>query len=110
MGKWPIFLIFSFFIISCSTFNKSKSSKTLLWGDWYGGPGTKYSVTGNNKQWIQDLPAGNALFVHEQDGIFINHSANTKSFYELKGNKIYYDIDKSDKKGITSSRHYQPIL
>jgi|GEM_PF-2320784 hypothetical protein len=98
MKKFLILLIFSTFVLSCTTSNKSKNSEALLWGDWYGGPGTKYSVSENSKEWIQDLAAGNALFVHGKDHIFINHSADTKSVYELTGEKIYYDIDKPDKK------------
>jgi hypothetical protein len=98
MKKWPIFLIFSTFIFSCVSSKTSIPSETLLWGDWYGGPGTKYSVTGNKKQWIQDLPAGNALFIYGKDHVFINHSAKTQSIYELKENKIISDMDKPDKK------------
>ncbi|HSY62374.1 MAG TPA: hypothetical protein VK796_10880 [Cytophaga sp.] len=94
MKKWHILLIFSAFVISCTTSKTSSTSEALLWGDWYGGPGTKYSVIGNKKQWIQDLPAGNARFVYGKDHIFINYSANTKSIYELKGNKIFSDMDK----------------
>ena len=59
-----IFLIFSAFLISCSTAKTSNPSETLLGGDWYGGPGTKYSVSGNKKEWIQDLPASNTPFVY----------------------------------------------
>lgn len=70
----------------------------MLWGDWYGCTGTKYSVSGNKKQWIQDLPASNTLFIYGKDHIFIHQARGDKSVYELKGNKIYSDMDKSDKK------------
>lgn len=51
MQNWPIFLIFSVFILSCTASNSSRPiDERLLWGDWYGGSGTKYSVTGNKKR------------------------------------------------------------
>jgi hypothetical protein len=98
MKKWPIFLIFSLFIHSCSTSKNIKPTETLLWGDWYGGPSTKYSVNGNKKEWIQDLPASNTPFVYGKDHIFIHQARGDKSLYEVKENKIYGDIDKPDKK------------
>lgn len=96
MKNWPIFLIFSAFLISCSTSKTSKTYEALLWGDWYGGTGTKYAVTGNKKEWIQDLPASNTLFVYGKDHIFIHQARGDKSVYEVKGNKIYSDMDKPD--------------
>jgi hypothetical protein len=98
MKNWPIFLIFSVLILSCSTSKKSIPTETLLWGDWYGGPGTKYSVSGNKKKWIQDLPASNVLLIHGKDHLFINSSDNSKMLYEVKGKKIYYQINIADKK------------
>lgn len=88
-------MIFSAFILSCTTSKTSTSTdETLLWGDWYGGAGTKYAVDGNKKEWIQDLPASNTLFVYGQDHIFIHQARGDKSIYEVKGNKIYSDMDK----------------
>ncbi|WP_157447094.1 hypothetical protein [Cytophaga aurantiaca] len=98
MKTFSIVLIFSAFLISCLTSKTSTTSEVLLWGDWYGGPGTKYSVSGNKKEWIQDLPASNTLFVYGQDHIFIHQARGDKSVYKLKGNKIYSDMDKPDKK------------
>jgi hypothetical protein len=98
MKKWPILLIFSAFLFSCSTSKTSTKTEELLWGDWYGGPGTKYAVNGNKKEWIQDLPASNTLFVYGKDHIFIHQARGDKSVYEVKRNKIYGDIDKPDQK------------
>lgn len=70
----------------------------MLFGDWYGGTGIKYSVTNGKKEWIQDLPASNTLFVYGKDHIFIHQARGDRSLYEVKENKIYGDIDKPDKK------------
>ena len=93
MKKWSIFLIFSAFVLSCATSKTSTSiDETLLWGEWYGGPGTKFAVSGNKKEWIQDLPASNTLFIYGQDHIFIHQARGDRSKYEVKGNKIYSDM------------------
>lgn len=42
------------------------------------------------------LSSWKSIIVYGKDQIFVNHSANTKSRYELKGNKIYSDTDKPD--------------
>lgn len=98
MKKLPIFLIFSAFIFSCVTSNTSSKSEEMLFGDWYGGTGIKYSVTNGKKEWIQDLPASNTLFVYGKDHIFIHQARGDRSLYEVKENKIYGDIDKPDTK------------
>lgn len=97
MKNISIFLIFSAFILSCATKTSNKPEELLL-GNWYGGRGIKYSVINGKKKWVQNLPASHTLFVYGRDHIFIHEARGDRSVYEVKGNRIYGDIDKPDQK------------
>lgn len=94
--------MFRFILISCilllSFLTEKKVHSNLLYGDWYGGHGEKYSLKIKNKNLIQHLPAENLLFNYSKENIFYHSGRGTKTSYLVEKNKIYYNVEIMDKK------------
>lgn len=90
--------IFITSVLLFSSLVAKKDYSNLLYGDWYGGHGEKYTQKIKRKNLIQRLPAEHLLFNYSKENTFYHSGRGTKTSYLVEKNKIYYDVELTDKK------------